>query len=118
MTTFTQQDKVPMAIRPGASFHRTIIIKDNAGAVKNLTGFSYFCQVRTEPGGPLLASMMIVVTAAAGMVEFSLTLDQTKVIGETGGVYDIIEQQDSNPQGATNWLFGGNIELLPTVTEV
>jgi len=118
MTTFTPQNQVPMVIRPGVSFYRTIILQDDSGNVKDLTGFSYFCQVRTESGGALLAAMAVDVTAAQGRVDFSLSLDNTKLIGETGGVYDVIEQEDADPQGNTNYLFGGNVEVLPTVTEV
>jgi len=118
MTTFSQDEKVPMQIRPGASFHRTIILKDDSGASKDLTGYSYFCQIRSEPAGALLAGMAVVVTAVVGMVEFSLTKTLTLLVGEVGGVYDVIEQLDSDPEGTTNWLFGGNVEVLPTVTEV
>lgn len=118
MATLTSQDKVPMVIRPGASFNRTILLKDDSGNLKNLTGYSYFCEIRTKPGGDLLATMTSVVTAAQGRVDFSLSLDNTKKIGFTGGVYDVIEQKDSDPQGSTNVLFSGTVQVLPTVTQV
>lgn len=118
MAALTPQDKVPMVIRPGISFNRTIVLKDNNGNPINLTGFSYFCEVRTKPGGDLLATMSAVVTAAQGRVDFSLSLDNTKKIGFNGGVYDVIEQKDSDPQANTSFLFGGTVQILPSVTQV
>ncbi len=118
MTTYTDKDKVPMIIRPGASFNRTMILKDDSGNLKNLTGFSYFCEIRSKAAGTLIAAMTVVVTAALGRVDFSLTLDQTKEIGKSAGVYDVIEQKDADPQANTHRLFGGTVTVEPTVTAV
>lgn len=116
--TYTSKDKVPMRIFTGVRNSWQISMFNDDGSPLNATGFSYFCQIRDKPGGKLLASMVIDLSQiAVGVFTMSLTAANTALIGARAGVYDILQQENATPTNVVR-LFGGEVEIVPVITEV
>lgn len=117
-TTFTSKESVPMRIYSGVVNSWQISMFNDDGTPLNATGFSYFCQVRDEPGGKLLASMSIDLTnIATGVFTMSLSAANSALIGTRSGVYDILQREVATPTNVVR-LFGGDSEIIPVSTEI
>lgn len=77
-------------IYKGSLWSLTIILKDSNKSPISLTGYSAYCEIRSSPGGQLLASPALTITAGSGQLYFFLTPAQTKLFGSGRAVYDIV----------------------------
>jgi hypothetical protein len=103
----------------GSTFTRTVTVKDNAGTVRDLTGFTAKMQVRrdiedstviielsTSNGG------ISITSATGGIMQLSLSSTQTAAL-TLGGVYDL---ELVNSSGAIERLLRGEFVLDKEVT--
>jgi len=110
------RDAVPWKIYEGTRNTRTCAFKENDGVTaKDLTGYTYHCQVRDRAGGKLLVTCTITTTHASGLV--SIEIPKTTDLGVRAAVYDLLQIEDADE---TNLLLvlRGACEIVPTVTEV
>ena len=105
-----------ITMQAGEDYRLTLVLKDAAGAVQNITGCSYRAQYRSSyaPAGTVYATYSAIVTApATGTVSVRLSRAQTGALSGTSGVWDL-QQTDSG--GAVSYLMKGSATVAPTVT--
>lgn len=74
--------KYDFDIEQGATFSRSVILRDSSGAYINLTGYTIAGKIRRKPSDTVaLASFTCTITGAAtGAFTFSLTATQTATL--------------------------------------
>ena len=110
------RDAVPWKIYEGTKNTRTCAFKENDGVTaKDLTGYTYHCQIRDSAGGNLIVTGTITTTHASGIV--SITIPAATSFGVCSAVFDLLQVEDAD---STNLLLvlRGECEIVPTVTEV
>ena len=113
LADLTQPAKLDLTIVSGDSFSREIIIEESDGTPIDLAAYTGYAEIRTRPGGDLLATFTVVIDAPLGKVTISLTTTQTAALPGKG-VWDL----ELNG-GATNThtIVTGVVCVLPDVTE-
>lgn len=107
------------AIEQGTTFRRTLTLKDNAGALINLTGYSGRMQIRAEvDSATVMLSMTtsngrIVLGGAAGTVQWYISDTDTALLA-SDGVYDFEIVNGST--GDVTRVLKGKVRLDPEVT--
>ena len=101
----------------GATFSRTLTVKDSSGVVRNLSSFSGKMQVRkrvssTDTLVELSTTNGKMTLNASGEISLSLTATETAAIA-TSGVYDL---EITSSGGAVERVVEGNFNLIPEVT--
>lgn len=78
-------------IPQGSTCALTVTLKDSAGVVINIAGYTFASQIRKTYGGTLIASFTCAVVGdgSAGQMTISLTAAQTTLLLETSYVYDL-----------------------------
>ena len=115
----TQPGEYDFTIYQGATLSRTVVWKDAAGALVDLTGYTARMQIRASVRNPeILVSLTtenggIALGGTAGTVDLLLTAAQTAAIAARAGAYDL-ELVDSG--GAVTRLLYGAVEISPEVT--
>ena len=108
-----------ITIEQGSTFVLTIIYKDSAGAVVNITGYSARMQARVRKASetPFLdidsAGGEIVITGASGQLVITVSATVTAAITATYGVYDI-EIEDGS--GVVTRILEGEVAVSSEVT--
>jgi hypothetical protein len=74
----------------GSLFPLTITLTDDNDVPIDLTGFAVYCEIRTQPGGELLATPTVVITPASGQIYIYLTPAQTKTFGAGRAMIDVV----------------------------
>jgi len=106
-----------IVIEQGATFSQDFIVKDSAGDVKDLTGYTATAQIRRSYYSSTATDFTTAVVEADGKVTLSLTAAETAAIsvGSTGNnryVYDLEVASDSE----TLRPFQGIVTVRPNVT--
>jgi hypothetical protein len=83
--------KLNILIEQGATFSKTLTLKDEHGAPINLTGKTFASKIRRRPTDTQAAATftMTVINAALGKVSWSLTATQTSAVIAEPHYYDI-----------------------------
>jgi hypothetical protein len=116
--TYTSKDEVPMRIWAGVLNTWRLAMFNDDGSVLNATGYVYYCQVRDEPGGNLLAQLaMDLDHVNIGIVTMTLSKTDSVNLGVRSGVYDVLQEETATPTNLTR-LYGGTVEIIPVITEV
>jgi hypothetical protein len=88
-----------LAIEQGATFRRLLRLKDSAGAVIVLTGYTVRAQIRAKVTSPdvLWSITATVSNAAAGEVTLYISDEDTATFDWKSGVWDLeLEQPDGD----------------------
>jgi hypothetical protein len=108
------------AIQQGATYTKSIVWKDGAGVVMNLTGYSAKMQIRSSVSAPkVLAEIAtspgsgIALGGALGTIDLTISATLTGAIGEVAGVYDL---ELTSSGGVVTRLLEGAVEITPQVT--
>lgn len=115
MSTFADYSPAPYEVRmvQGDSFKETFVFRDTAGALIDLTGFTFASQVRQTAAGSAVATFSIDVSeAAAGRVSRSLG---TAVTGGLVGRF-VHDFEVTEPDGSRRTLLGGAFVGVAEVT--
>jgi hypothetical protein len=87
--------RLDISIEQGAKFERNILVKNNNGTVKDLTGYSARMQIRpTFASDTVLLEAtttngLISINSPGGVVTISLTADVTTTLDWSVAVYDL-----------------------------
>ena len=101
----------------GATFARTLTVKDSSGTARNLSSYSGKMQVRRTIGA---SSVLIELSTtngrmalnSSGEIALSITASDTAAITD-GGVYDL---EITSSGGAVERVVEGDFNLIPEVT--
>ncbi len=113
-----------LTVEQGATFTKTMYLKDSTGAVINLSAYSGRGQIRKyHRSDDIQVSFVVTITGATGKVVISLTAAQTAalVAGEDTAdvrskyVYDI-ELYDTVTQIIVRRILEGDVYVSPEVT--
>ena len=101
----------------GATFSRTLTVKDSSGDARNLSSFTGKMQVRklvtsTDTLAELTTSNGKMTLNASGEISLSLTATETAAI-TSSGVYDL---EITSSGGVVERVVEGNFNLIPEVT--
>ena len=113
----TSKDKVPLRVMLGVKNDWINRFTNADGSAQDLTGWSYFCQLRDKPGGKLLGTLSFDLTnLATGLVPMTISAANASLIGEGTGTFDVVRWEDADH---TNRLhsYGGDVEFILLSTE-
>lgn len=104
-------------IRPGALWSLTLTLENNDGSPIDLTDYTVFCEIRTAPGGELLATPTSDVTPAQGQINLTLDPDETMAIGAMDGTWDVLIGEDADHTNIS-YVVGGQASCRPITTQI
>lgn len=109
-------EKYDLSVHQGETFRQQLIFKDSAGAVRDLSGYAGFSQVRPDPDSDeLICSMVCTVDGPAGSVVLVIPASVTAGIPAGCYAYDFaMSDTDEN----VRYYLGGRFSVLPSVTNV
>jgi hypothetical protein len=104
-------------ILQGADYAFSLTLKDSSNTAINLTGATVTSQIKSAPGGTLLASFGVAIPSpATGVINFSLASSVTGGLATTWGAsyyrYDVLMTKS----GVKTRLLEGNVEVDPAIT--
>lgn len=106
--------KLDIDIAQGETWVLTVTLAEDDGTAIDISGGSGQCQIRTQPGGQVLASPTVTVTdGAAGEFELSLTYTQTAALAFSTAYYDVALTYNSIRQ----YPIEGRVTLKRRITE-
>jgi hypothetical protein len=113
-------DKVNFTVNQGADFRQAFEMRDEAGALLDLTGYEFKGQARDDYGGKLIFDIDFALrdqVASTGWVDMHVPADITaalKITKKEEYLYDI-EMIDAASE--TRRVMEGKIFVLPEVTK-
>jgi len=117
-TVYTSTENVPLRVFVGVRNPWTLQVLNDDGTEKDLTGYTFYGQVRDKPGGRLLAEFTIDDSyLSTGVLPVELTKADSEAIGINGGVYDILQVEDADETNVLR-LFGGDVTTELVATEI
>lgn len=117
-TVYTSKENVPLRVFAGVKNSWTLEFVNDDGSAKDISGYSFYGQIRDRNGGRLLATLTFDESQLAdGILPFSISKADAEAIGGNSGVYDILQEEDADTTNVVR-LFGGDVEIVPTVTVV
>ena len=110
--------KFDIEVEQGALFQMTLVYRNAAGALIDLTNYTAAMQVREVIGGRVYASASVangrITVNASGQIVVTIPASETKGIGITQGVYDLFL---TSPDGIqVQKLLYGDAVIAPSVT--
>tara|TARA_B100000902_G_C27196347_1_gene856686 strand:- start:335 stop:685 length:351 start_codon:yes stop_codon:yes gene_type:complete len=107
--------KANIVVDQGSDFSTTITVRDNSGAVVNLTNYIGAAQIRKHYTSTTATSMNVVFETPRenGQVSLKLTRMQTKALAEGRYVYDVEVTDSANTRSR---LVEGIVTVTPQVT--
>lgn len=109
-----------LIIDKGATFKKTYVYQDSSRNPIDLTGYTAKMQIRPYIGSSTVivelstANGRITITPSEGKIELELADEETVVISEHSGVYDL-EIEDSS--GNITKLVRGTVSFIDEVTQ-
>lgn len=107
--------KYDFDLHQGATFNRTIEVKDENGSAVDITGYTFASQIRTSAlSGTVAGTFTITITSAsAGRVTMTMTAANAALVPAQQCVYDLEMTQDS---GDVVRLLEGYVNVIANVT--
>lgn len=107
--------KYNILIEQGATFQKTITLKDTLNQPINLNGAQILSYIKTRitDSDPTVEFTIIIEDAAAGKFSINLTATQTEALDFKTGVYDI----EVNIGGIVTRILEGSVVLSKGVTQ-
>jgi len=105
---------VELTLEQGANFNTVLDLKDGAGGVLNLTGYSVAAQMRKSYYSATATNFVISVTdAQAGSITMSMNSANTSNVTPGRYVYDVLLTSGT---GIKTRIIEGIVTVLPSVT--
>lgn len=107
-------------LKQGADWALSVQLTDDNDVPISLSGYTAYCQFRTEPGGTVLMSAnsgtggYIVIDAPNGEIGINLPASVTKELPAVELWYDLFIKNTS----VTQVVLNGRIEVVPAITEI
>ncbi len=109
--------RLDIKFQAGDSFARSFAVQEADGSATDLTGLTPRAQIRSRPGGPLLATLAtgFVGDPALGVVSYALSTTQTRSLAASnpGMVWDL--ELDGGTTNTTT-VVRGTVTVCPDVT--
>jgi hypothetical protein len=107
--------KYDLVLYQGATFNRTLEVKDNNSAAVDITNYTFAGQIRTSAlSGTVAGTFTITITSAAnGRVTWTMSATNTALLPAQQCVYDL-EMTQAN--GDVVRLLEGYVDIKPNVT--
>lgn len=107
--------KYDFDLAQGATFNRTLVIKDSTGTALDLTGNSLAGQIRTSVHSSTVAGTFdfVIVDAGGGTISMKMTSANTTLVPAQQCVYDV-ELTQAN--GDIIRILAGYVNVLANVT--
>lgn len=106
---------VELQIEAGATFFSDVVVSDNNGSPKDLTGYTLAAQLRKSYYSTTATNFVLNVTnAVEGMVTMSISAANTSNIRPGRYVYDV--EMTHTSSGEVTRIFEGIVTVLPNVT--
>ncbi len=109
-----------MSIYQGTYFGQTFIMKTSAGAVVDVSAWTFNCEIRAQAGSPTILATLTLGNAGIimsdgpnGKFSISLSAVQTALLPTGKVVFDVL-RTDAVP--GPIWLFGGVLRVKQPVT--
>ena len=118
-TVFNSTEDVPLRIFAGVKNSWTLeFTEDDGETPKDMSGYSFYSQVRDRPGGDLLADLVFDKSSLTnGVLAISLSKTASEDVGADSGEYDILQEEDADTTNVVR-LFGGDVEIRKIVTVI
>lgn len=117
-TVYSSKEEVPLRVYAGVKNSWTLEFKNDDGSAKDISGYSFYGQVRDRTNGKTLADLDFDESQLAdGILPFSISKSDSENIGASAGVYDILQEEDADTTNVVR-LFGGEVEIVPIVTVI
>jgi len=105
---------VELTLEQGANFNTVLDLKDSAGGILNLAGYTVAAQMRKSYYSSTATDFTIVITdAAAGQITMSMNSANTSNVTPGRYVYDVLITSGSNVKTR---IIEGIVTVLPSVT--
>jgi hypothetical protein len=105
---------VELTLEQGANFNTVLDLKDAAGSILNLSGYSVAAQMRKSYYSTTAIDFTISVTdALAGSITMSMNSANTSVVTPGRYVYDVLLTSGT---GIKTRIIEGIVTVLPSVT--
>lgn len=101
----------------GSLWPLTMTLTDDNDVPVSLVGFTVFCEIRTQPGGTLLATPHVVITPAGGQIYYFLLPTETKMFGAKSGYIDALLVEIADPTNVRPLLIG-DVSTFPQNTVI
>ena len=105
---------VELTLEQGANFNTVLDLKDSAGGILNLAGYTVAAQMRKSYYSTTATNFTITVTdAAAGQITMSMNSANTANVSPGRYVYDVLITSGSSIKTR---IIEGIVTILPSVT--
>lgn len=105
---------VELTLEQGANFNTVLDLKDSAGGILNLAGYTVAAQMRKSYYSTTATNFTITVTdAAAGQITMSMNSANTANVTPGRYVYDVLITSGSSIKTR---IIEGIVTILPSVT--
>lgn len=105
---------VELTLEQGANFNTVLDLKDAAGGILNLSGYSVAAQMRKSYYSNTATSFTMTISdAAAGQITMAMNSANSAIVTPGRYVYDILLTSDS---GVKTRIIEGIVTVLPSVT--
>lgn len=105
---------VELTLEQGANFNTVLDLKDSAGGILNLSGYSVAAQMRKSYYSNTATSFTMTISdAAAGQITMAMNVANTSNVTPGRYVYDILLTSGS---GVKTRIIEGIVTVMPSVT--
>lgn len=105
---------VELTLEQGANFNTVLDLKDSAGGILNLSGYSVAAQMRKSYYSNTATSFTMTISdAAAGQITMAMNAANTATVTPGRYVYDILLTSGS---GVKTRIIEGIVTVMPSVT--
>jgi len=105
---------VELTLEQGANFNTVLDLKDSAGGILNLSGYTVAAQMRKSYYSSTATNFTIVVSdAAAGQITMTMNSANTANVSPGRYVYDVLITSGSSVKTR---IIEGIVTVLPSVT--
>lgn len=105
---------VELTLEQGANFNTVLDLKDSAGGILNLAGYTVAAQMRKSYYSTTATNFTITVTdAAAGQITMSMNSANTANVSPGRYVYDVLITSGASVKTR---IIEGIVTILPSVT--
>jgi hypothetical protein len=109
--------RLNLTIEQGATFSRTIVLKDSDDVAVDLTGYSVAGQLRPTYSSNTAYDFDIEITdAAAGTITWTMDAATTSAISTVSKAKFVYDLELTNGSGEVERLLFGDVEITPEVT--
>lgn len=102
-----------LVLYKGDYFNTSVVIKDNAGVVINLTGYTAKCSIRASFSSVTSFDAVCVITPLSGLVDITFPSTVTDDLAAGSYVWDF---QVTNPSGNVRTYIAGDVTVYGEVT--